>query len=98
MSIVKNNQLFNGCYILNDVFLFMFERKSNASCYNKNEKDDFCSEFIQKLFTKIFEAITLFQKLNDEYPNTMVLLVLHFFQENVNHEENKFIILRKKIF
>ena len=55
----------------------------------------FCSEFIQ-LFTKIFEAITLFQKLNNEYPNVKVFYLLRFFQRNVDHEDNKVIILRRK--
>ena len=48
----------------------------------------FCSEFIQ-LFTKIFEAITLFQKLSNEYPNVKIFYLLRFFQRNVDHEDYK---------
>ena len=41
----------------------------------------FCSKFIQELFTKMFEAPTLFWKLSNKYPNTTIFLVLQFFNE-----------------
>ena len=58
----------------------------------------FCSEFIQKLFTKILEATTLFRKLTNEYLKPKIYYLLHFFQGYVDHKENKVIILQKNLF
>ena len=50
-------------------FLFVFERKKQIAL---TKAMIYCLEFLRKLLTKIFEATTLFWKLNNEYPNTKI--------------------------
>ena len=69
LFIVNNDQLFNNCYIFNKNFYSCLNAKVNQNAFTKMKTMIFCSELIPALFTKVFEATTLFWKVNNEYPN-----------------------------
>ena len=58
---------------------------------------NFCLQFIQDLFTKIFEATALFRNYIYWISIYEDFLNVAFFQRNVNPKQNKLIISRRKI-
>ena len=75
----------------------MFERKSKANCFYEYENDDFLFGIHSRIFCEDFWSYCFVLKTKwwmSEYED---FLVVTFFQQNVDHEENKVIILRRKI-
>ena len=62
------------CLLFNDIFCLRLNAKVKQIAYTDVKTMSFCWKFIEELFTKIFEATTLFWKIENGYPNINIIL------------------------